>query len=330
MSKKIAINGFGRIGRLTTRNLITRFPETEIVAINDLTSADNLAYLFEYDSTYRKFPEKVSVENDYIKIGERKIKVFSERDPEQLPWKDLNIDVVIESTGIFTTQEGANKHLIAGAKKVAISAPAKSEGVDTVVLGVNQVNNNSPIISNASCTTNCVAPIFKVINDNFTIKQAFGITTHAYTASQVLQDSPSKKDFRDGRAAAINAIPSTTGAAKAVFQVIPELKGKVSLSALRIPTITGSMVYITAELETIPISSDEFNSKIKEATEGYLKGIIEYSKDDLVSSDVIGNSHSCIFDSKLTEILGSAIKFVVWYDNEWGYSNRLAELVVKM
>jgi glyceraldehyde 3-phosphate dehydrogenase len=338
MSKKIAINGFGRIGRLVAKVLLLNNSEIEIVAINDLTSTDNLAYLLAYDTVMGSNKWQNSVTSDenniYIKeIGKEKkdiqIKVFSERDPEKLPWGDLDIDVVIESTGFFTDKEGASKHLKAGAKKVVISAPAKGGNIPTVVLGVNEPNKDAKILSNASCTTNCIAPALKVINDNFTIKQAFGITAHAYTATQNLQDAPSKKDFRDGRAAAVNAIPSSTGAAKAVFEVIPELKGKVSLSALRIPVITGSMVYVTAELEK-QVSVEEFNEAIKKASKNEMKGILEYSVADLVSSDIVMNPYSSIFDSKLTEVMGNTVKFVVWYDNEWGYSNRLAELVSKV
>lgn len=329
MSTKIAINGFGRIGRLTARNIFNKFSDLEIVAINDLTSPENLAYLLQNDSTYRRFEKSVEVVDGNLVVDGKTIKVFSERNPEDLPWGDLDIDVVIESTGIFTTTELAGKHLSAGAKKVVISAPAKSEEIPTVVLGVNQPDMEAKIISNASCTTNCISPALKVINDNFEINQAFGITAHAYTATQPLQDGPTKKDYRDGRAAAVNAIPSSTGAAKATFKVIPELTGKVSLSALRIPVITGSMVYITAELNK-EVSVEEFNQALEKASQNQLKGILEYSTEDLVSGDIIQNPHSCIFDAKLTEAMGKTVKFVVWYDNEWGYSNRLAELVDKV
>jgi glyceraldehyde 3-phosphate dehydrogenase len=323
---KIAINGFGRIGRLTARNIINNYPELEIVAINDLTSSENLAYLLRNDSTFRDFKKDITVENNNIVIDGKTIKVFSEKDPSNLPWKDLGIDTVLECTGFFRDEEKAGLHLKAGANKVIISAPAKGTGVPTVVLGVNSPDKEAKIISNASCTTNCVAPAFKVLNDMFGIKQAFGITVHAYTASQTLQDGPSKKSFRDGRAAAVNAIPTSTGAAKAVFEVLPELAGKISLSALRIPVITGSMVYITAKVEK-ETSVEEVNSEFYKAAQGSLKGILEYSQEELVSSDIIQNSHSSIFDSKLTEVMGDTIKFVVWYDNEWGYSSRLAQLV---
>lgn len=330
MSKKrIAINGFGRIGRLTARNIANNYPNIEIVAVNDLTDSQNLAYLFKYDTAYHQFKGEVGVNSEgYIEIknehGLQKIQVFSQKDPLTLPWKDLNIDVVIESTGFFTEKDKAGLHLEAGAKKVLISAPSKGD-VPTIVLGVNKPTGNETIISNASCTTNCIAPALKVLQDQFGIKQAFGITAHSYTASQVLEDGPSKKAWRDGRAAAQNLIPSSTGAAKAVFEVIPELKGKLNLSALRVPTITGSMVYMTLELEKLT-TVDSINSKFKEASETYLKGILECTTEQIVSSDIIGNPNSCIFDSSLTELMGQTAKIVVWYDNEWGYSNRLAEL----
>lgn len=330
MSKKrIAINGFGRIGRLTARNILTKYPDIEIVAVNDLTDSNNLAYLFKYDTAYHQFDGKVTATSDgFIEIesknGLQKIAVLSQKDPLQLPWKDLNIDLVIESTGFFTEKEKASLHLQAGAKKVLISAPSKGD-VPTVVLGVNKPETEQNIISNASCTTNCIAPALKVLEDEFGIVQAFGITAHSYTASQVLQDGPSRKAFRDGRAAAQNLIPSSTGAAKAVFEVIPELKGKVSLSALRVPTITASMVYLTLELEK-ETTVETINKQFEIASQTYLKGILDYSEEELVSSDIIGNPYSCIFDSKLTELMGKTAKIVVWYDNEWGYSNRLAEL----
>jgi len=330
MSKKrIAINGFGRIGRLTARILLSKFPDIEIVAVNDLTDSQNLAYLFEFDTAYHKFAGKVkATEDGYLEIetqnGTQKISVLSQKDPLLLPWKDLNIDLVIESTGFFTEKEKATLHLQAGAKKVLISAPSKGD-VPTVVLGVNKPQDNQDIISNASCTTNCIAPALKVIEDKFGIEQAFGITAHSYTASQVLQDGPSRKAFRDGRAAAQNLIPSSTGAAKAVFDVIPELKGKVSLSALRVPTISGSMVYLTLELDK-ETTVENINKEFEIASQTYLQGILEYSEKELVSSDIIGNAYSCIFDSKLTELMGKTAKIVIWYDNEWGYSNRLAEL----
>lgn len=327
---KIAINGFGRIGRLATRIILEKFPELEIVAVNDLTSAENLAYLLEFDSTYRKLPYTVTNKDESIFIhkpeSEIKIEVLSEKDPSKLPWKALGIDVVLECTGRFLTSELASLHLQAGAKKVVLSAPAKDENIATVVLGVNKVNKEHNIVSNASCTTNCISPVLKVLQDNFIIKQAMGLTVHAYTATQYIQDAPSQKEFRDGRAAAQNMIPSKTGAAKAVVRVLPELAGKLGLSAIRVPIVTGSMVYVTALLEK-PINKDEINNTMKLASETYLKDILEYSQKELVSTDIIQNPHSCIVDGGLTEVMGNTVKLVLWYDNEWGYANRLVETV---
>jgi glyceraldehyde 3-phosphate dehydrogenase len=330
--KKIAINGFGRIGRLAARIILNSYPEIEIVAVNDLTSAENLAYLFEFDSTYRRFPHKVSVSGEYLVVhkpeGDVKIKVLSQKDPALLPWAEMGVDVVLECTGRFLTRELANLHLQSGVKRVVLSAPAKDEDIATVVLGVNQLNDDN-IISNASCTTNCVAPALKVLQDNFGIVQAMGITAHAYTATQTLQDAPSPKEFRDGRSAAVNIIPSKTGAAKAVYRVLPELKGKLGLSAIRVPVITGSMVYVTATLSK-EVTVQQVNEAFKKASETHLKGILEYSQSELVSGDIIQNPHSTIFDSNLTEVVnGSLLKLVIWYDNEWGYANRLVEVVQK-
>lgn len=330
MSKKIAINGFGRIGRLTARILLSKFPEVEIVAINDLTSPENLAYLFKYDTTFGRFSEKVIAGDGFLQIGKKKIKVLSQKNPAELPWKELEIDTVIEATGLFRTTEKAGWHIEAGAKKVVISAPAKSEEIPTIVLGANSPKADSQILSNASCTTNCITPALKVVLNNFGIKQSFGITVHAYTATQALQDGPTKKAFRDGRAAAQNSIPSSTGAAIATTQVLPELTGKLSLSALRVPVVTGSMVYLTIQPEKMPTSVSEINITFKTAAENDLKGVLEYTEDQIVSSDIVGNPHSSIFDAGLTEILGNEFKIVVWYDNEWGYSNRLAELVYQV
>lgn len=327
---KIAINGFGRIGRLATRIILAKFPELEIVAVNDLTSAENLAYLLEFDSTYRKLPYTVTTKDGSLFVhkpeSEIKIEVLSEKDPSKLPWKALGIDVVLECTGRFLTSELASLHLQAGAKKVVLSAPAKDEDIPTLVLGVNEVNKDQNIVSNASCTTNCISPALKVLQDNFIIKQAMGLTVHAYTATQYVQDAPSQKEFRDGRAAAQNMIPSKTGAAKAVVRVLPELAGKLGLSAIRVPIVTGSMVYVTASLEK-PINKDEVNNTMKLASETYLNGILEYSQKELVSTDIIQNSHSCIVDGGLTEVMGDTVKLVLWYDNEWGYANRLVETV---
>jgi glyceraldehyde 3-phosphate dehydrogenase len=339
MSKiRVAINGFGRIGRLSLRNILLKYPRIEVVAVNDLTTPDNLAYLFKNDSTYHKFEYPVFVENNFICIetsdGLKKIQVLAQKDPSQLPWGELQIDVVLECTGRFLTPELANLHIAAGAKKVVLSAPAKDSSIPTVVLGVNDqllttdfANNN--IISNASCTTNCIAPALKVLTDSFEVFSCFGITVHAYTATQLLQDGPSTKEWRDGRAAAVNTIPSKTGAAKAVELVLPKISGRLNLSAIRVPVITGSMVYVTAQINQF-LTKEELNQYFEDAANGTLKGILEYSQEQIVSSDVIKNSNSCLFDSDLTEIMGDKIKIVLWYDNEWGYANRLVDLITKI
>jgi glyceraldehyde 3-phosphate dehydrogenase len=328
-TKKVAINGFGRIGRLAARNILTKFPDLEIVAVNDLTSPENLAYLFKYDSTYRQFEYDVATDGENLIIhkpsGQVKIKVLSQKDPAMLPWSDLGVDVVLECTGRFLTREAANLHLQNGVKKVVLSAPAKDEDIATTVLGVNSLPTDN-VISNASCTTNCVSPALKVLNDIFRIEEAVGITVHAYTATQLLQDGPSQKDYRDGRAAGINMIPSKTGAAKAVYKVLPELKGKLGLSAIRVPVITGSMVYLTLNLEK-DFDKQAINNAFKAAADNQLKGILEFSTEELVSGDIIQNSHSCIVDGNLTEVLGKTAKVVLWYDNEWGYANRLVEVI---
>lgn len=332
--KRIAINGFGRIGRLATRIILKKFPDMEVVAINDLTSVENLAYLFKYDSTYRTYEGSVESSKNHIIIDSKhKIKVFSEKDATNLPWKDLNIDVVLECTGFYLTRELAESHIKAGAKKVILSAPTKSDDIKTVVFGANISSEDlsdylqETVLSNASCTTNCIAPVLSVLQEQFALHSIFGLTNHAYTATQPLQDGPTKKDYRDGRAGAINLIPSKTGAAKAVELVLSDLKGKINLSSLRVPVQVGSMVYIVAQLEEGQTTSrEEVNFDFQTAANTYLKGILEYSDSDLVSSDIIGNSHSVIFDSQLTEVLDNTIKLVIWYDNEWGYSNRLVEL----
>jgi glyceraldehyde 3-phosphate dehydrogenase len=331
--KRIAINGFGRIGRLTARILLEKYPEVEIIAINDITSGENLAYLFEFDSTYRRFSKLVFVENGELRVEDQTIKIFAEMDPLKLPWGDLQIDVVLECTGHFLTRELANLHIQAGAKKVLLSAPAKSDDIPTVVFGANLDSENiekyrgESIISNASCTTNCIAPVLKVLSDNFEIEKVFGLTNHAYTATQPLQDGPTKKDFRDGRAGAVNLIPSKTGAAKAIELVLPNLAGRVSLSSLRVPVQTGSMVYIVAQLKgDLHLSTPALNTLFETASKSNLDGVLEYSTSDLVSSDIIGNSHSIIFDSQLTEVMGNTVKLIAWYDNEYGYSSRFAQL----
>ena len=340
---KIGINGFGRIGRLAARIILSKYTNIEIVAVNDLTSPENLAYLLGHDSTYHNFDYSVIAKKDNLIVTrlkqEYKIKVFSEKDPQNIPWGELGVDIVLECTGHFLTHALASLHLQAGAKHVILSAPAKDLEIPTIVIGVNhdllsklKKSHDNLIISNASCTTNCIAPAFKVLSQNYNLKYAHGLTVHAYTATQVLQDGPSHKDFRDGRAAAQNMIPSKTGAAKALELVIPELKGKLNLSSLRVPIITGSMVYITARIESLlgpglVISPQDVNACFKSAAKTSMRGIISHSNDDLVSSDIIGDSHSCVVDAKLTEVTGNAVKLVLWYDNEWGYANRLVELV---
>ncbi|WP_421750945.1 type I glyceraldehyde-3-phosphate dehydrogenase [Croceimicrobium sp.] len=326
--KKIAINGFGRIGRLSFRNLIAK-DDVEVVAINDLTDPATLAHLLKYDSIHGRFPQAVSLEGDTLVVGDHSIKLFAERDPAKLPWGDLGVDLVLECTGIFRSAEQMELHRQAGAKKVLLSAPAKG-GVKTVVLGVNDedLQASDVIASNASCTTNCLAPMAKVLQEKFGIVKGFMTTTHAYTADQRLQDAP-HSDLRRSRAAALSIIPTTTGAAKAVGLVLPELKGKLDGFALRVPTPTGSVTDLTVELAK-EASKEEINAAIKEAADSYLKGILEYTEDPIVSADIVGSSYSCIFDADLTNVNGNMAKVVGWYDNEAGYSARLADMALKM
>jgi glyceraldehyde 3-phosphate dehydrogenase len=330
---KVAINGFGRIGRLTARVLLESFPEVHIVAINDLTNSANLAYLFEYDSTYRKFAGKVEYDEHNLKITSNKstqiIKVYSEKDPALLPWRELEIDVVIECTGFFRTEELASKHVLAGAKKVILSAPGKSSHIPTIVRGVTTAIVDQTIVSNASCTTNCVAPVLEILERYIGIDQAWGLTVHAYTASQMLQDGPSLKEFRDGRAAAQNMIPTSTGSDSAIVEVIPTLTGKVHMSSLRVPIITGSMVYLTISLSKNPALEELKSLFVHEAQSDRYKGILELNASPLVSSDIIHNPASVVVAEDLLEVVGKTAKLVLWYDNEWGYANRLAELVVQ-
>tara|TARA_B100001115_G_C15846548_1_gene426872 strand:- start:2238 stop:3230 length:993 start_codon:yes stop_codon:yes gene_type:complete len=326
--KKIAINGFGRIGRLSFRNLIAK-DDVEVVAINDLTDPATLAHLLKYDSIHGRFPQAVSLEGDTLVVGDHSIKLFAERDPAKLPWGDLGVDLVLECTGIFRSAEQMELHRQAGAKKVLLSAPAKG-GVKTVVLGVNDedLQASDVIASNASCTTNCLAPMAKVLQEKFGIVKGFMTTTHAYTADQRLQDAP-HSDLRRSRAAALSIIPTTTGAAKAVGLVLPELKGKLDGFALRVPTPTGSVTDLTVELAK-EASKEEINAAIKEAADSYLRGILEYTEDPIVSADIVGSSYSCIFDADLTNVNGNMAKVVGWYDNEAGYSARLADMALKM
>ncbi len=326
---KVAINGFGRIGRLTFRALINN-PDIEVVAVNDLTDAPTLAHLLKYDSVHKKFNGTVSVEGDSLVVNGQKIKVLAEKDPAKLPWADHQIDVVLESTGRFVDSEGAGKHLTAGAKKVIISAPAKGDNIKTVVLGVNDnsITASDNIISNASCTTNCLAPMAKVLDDAFGIEKGYITTIHAYTQDQNLQDGP-HKDLRRARAAAYSIVPTSTGAAKAVGLVLPHLKGKLDGSAMRVPIPDGSLTDLTVILKT-EATPAQINEAVKKAAETSLKGILEYTEDEIVSIDIVGNSHSCIFDAKLTTANGTMAKVVGWYDNEMGYSARTAELIAKV
>ncbi len=330
MSKKIAINGFGRIGRLTFRNLLNK-SDIEVVAINDLTDNATLAHLLKYDSSQGKFDGTVSATDDHLIVNGVKIAASAERNPANLPWKELGVDVVLECTGFFRNAEKAGLHLEAGAKKVVISAPGKGGGIKTIVLGVNddELDLSNDIFSNASCTTNCLAPVAKIVNDNWGLKVGSMTTTHAYTSDQNIQDAP-HSDLRRARAAAINIVPTSTGAASAVGKVVPPVAGKLSAIALRVPVVSGSMIEMNCVVEK-STSAEEINAKFKEAAEGPLKGILEYCEDPIVSSDILQNPHSSIFDSLMTEVLdGNFIKVVSWYDNEAGYSARLADLTERI
>jgi glyceraldehyde 3-phosphate dehydrogenase len=332
---RVAINGFGRIGRLTFRNMLTRGDQFEIVAINDLTDNEMLATLLKYDSTHRRFDGKVTFDDKHLIVNGKPIRVFEERNPAELPWGDLGIQVVIECTGVFTARKteskaGYDSHLDAGAKKVVLSAPAKDGADLTVVMGVNEDKLSSAMkcVSNASCTTNCLAPIAKVLHESFVIKRGLMTTVHAYTNDQRVQDLPHDDPYR-ARAAAQNIIPTTTGAAKAVGLVIPELKGRLTGIAMRVPVPTGSVVDLTVDVEK-KTTVEEINAAMRRASEGPLKGILCYTEDPLVSSDIIGDSHSSIFAAPFTQTMqDDMLKVVAWYDNEWGYSCRTADLVAK-
>lgn len=325
---RVAINGFGRIGRqvfqiaLDTKGI-------EIVAINDLTDPRTLAQLIKFDSVYGSFGKKVACDEHNIIVDGKKYPCFAEKDPEHLPWKRLRVDVVAECTGFFTDRDGASKHLKAGAKKVLISAPGKQPDI-TVVKGVNLEKYNKArhsIVSNASCTTNCISPMVKVLNDEFGILKGYLNTVHAYTATQKLVDSPDAKDLRRGRAAAVNIVPTTTGAAESVIKTIPELKGKLTGIALRVPVVCGSICQFSAVLKK-SVTIDEVNAVFRRLAETKMKGIIEYSSEPLVSTDIIRNSASCIFDSKLTQVVDNNLVSVCgWYDNEWGYSARMVDVL---
>lgn len=323
---RIGINGFGRIGRNYLRAALAKGTSLEVVAVNDLSDPKALAHLLKYDSVTGRLSEDVSVEGDYILVGGQRIKVLAERDPAQLGWGDLGVEIVIESTGRFTDAKDARKHIEAGAKKVIISAPATGEDA-TFVIGVNEGlydSNSHHIISNASCTTNCLAPLAKVFNDEFGIENGLMTTVHAYTADQNLQDGP-HGDLRRARAAAINIVPSSTGAAKAIGLVLPELKGKLDGYALRVPVPTGSITDLTL-VSKKTVSIVEIKEAYKKAAAGSLKGILKYTEDEIVSSDIVTDPHSSIFDAGLVKVIGNTVKISSWYDNEWGYSNRLVDL----
>lgn len=325
---KVAINGFGRIGRTFLRASLGN-RDFRVVAVNDMADAKTMAHLFKYDSVYGKFKGRVEAKDKSVSVDGNEIMMLSEKDPANLPWGKLGIDVVIESTGIFRKKEQFELHLKAGAKKVIISAPPKGdEPVKQIVMGVNEGMydpGKDNIISNASCTTNCLAPLAKVLNDEFGIAKGFMTTIHAYTTDQRLLDAP-HDDWRRGRSAALSIVPTSTGAAKAIGEVMPELKGKLTGSAMRVPVADGSIVDLVAELQR-KADADEINRAFKLAAEGEMKGIVEYCDEPIVSSDVIGNSHSAIFDSLLTSAEGNLVEVFAWYDNEWGYSNRMVDLV---
>ncbi|MFC6355490.1 type I glyceraldehyde-3-phosphate dehydrogenase [Luethyella okanaganae] len=327
MSVKIGINGFGRIGRNYFRAALAKGSDLEIVAVNDLTDNRTLAHLLKYDSITGRLDATVELDGDKIIVNGKPITVFEERDPANLPWGALGVDVVIESTGRFTKSDDARKHIQAGAKKVIVSAPATGSDVATIVLGVNEDSYDPAIhavISNASCTTNCLAPLAKVFMESFGIERGLMTTVHAYTADQNLQDGP-HSDLRRARAAAANVIPTSTGAAKALGLVLPELVGKLDGYALRVPVITGSITDLTVTASR-PVTVAEINAAYKAAAEGPLKGILKYTEDEIVSSDIVGDPHSSIFDAGLTKVIGDQAKVASWYDNEWGYSNRLVDL----
>jgi len=326
---RVAINGFGRIGRTVTR-VIQSHSNIELVAINDLTDAKTLAHLLKYDSVHGRFNGTIDSKANEIIINGKSVKIINEKDPANLPWKDLNIDIVIESTGRFLTKDLAQAHISAGAKKVILSAPPKSDDVTTVVLGINEevLTGNEQIISNASCTTNAAAPLIKVLHDLYHIESAYITTVHSYTSDQTLHDAP-HRDLRRARAGALSIIPTTTGAAKAITKIFPDLDGKIGGCGVRVPVPNGSLIDISVILkEDADVAS--INKAFKTAAENELKGILEYTEDPIVSIDIVGNPHSCIFDADLTSITGHMVKIMGWYDNEMGYSNRLAELVKKI
>ena len=326
---RIAINGFGRIGRTFLRVALQQ-PSLQVVAINDLADAETLAHLFKYDSVHGPFAGTVEVQGSYLCINGQKVQIFSEKNPENLAWKELAIDLVIESTGQFTTHKLANAHLLAGAKQVLISAPSADKSIPTVVLGVNEkhIDLSSPILSNASCTTNNVAPLIKVLDEHWGIVDGYITTVHSMTGDQNLHDAP-HKDLRRARAASASIIPTSTGAAKAITNIFPHLEGKLGGAGIRVPVLNGSLTDFTCTLKK-SVSVAEINAAFKKASQNELKGILAYTEDPIVSVDILDNPHSCIFDAQLTSVVGGLVKVVGWYDNEVGYSNRLVELALKL
>jgi len=329
MKIKVGINGFGRIGRLVFREMAKR-EEFEVIALNDLTDPKSLSHLLKYDSVHGKYPGDVSYNENSIIVDGKKIKVLAIKDPAELPWKELGVEYVVEATGLFRKRAQIEKHLQAGAKKVILTVPAKDEIDNTIVLGVNdeKLKAEDKIVSNASCTTNCLAPVAKVLNDEFGIKSGLMTTTHAYTNDQNTLDGP-HKDLRRARTAAVSIIPTTTGAAKATGKVIPELNGKLDGMAMRVPTPDGSVIDLVVEVEK-DVTVEKVNAAMKKAAEGSMKRILEYLTDPVVSIDIVGNPHSSIFDSLLTMVNGNIVKIISWYDNEWGYSVRVVDLLEKM
>ncbi|MCS7162453.1 MAG: type I glyceraldehyde-3-phosphate dehydrogenase [Bacteroidia bacterium] len=329
MAVRVGINGFGRIGRLVLRALLEK-PGVEVVQVNDITDAPTLAHLLKYDSVHGRFPYPVAAQDNYLLVGERRILVTAEKEPARLNWDKIGATIVVESTGKFTDGAQARQHLAAGAKKVIISAPASGDIDATVVLGVNDhiLRPEMTVISNASCTTNCLAPMVKVLDEAFGIEQGFMNTVHAYTADQRLHDAP-HKDYRRARAAGLNIVPTTTGAARAVGLVLPHLKGKLDGIALRVPVPDGSVTDFVALLKT-PASKEAINAAFREAAQTTLNGILEYTEDPIVSTDIIGNPHSCIFDAQSTMVVGNLVRVLGWYDNEYGYACRTADLVVRL
>ncbi len=326
---RVAINGFGRIGRVSFRIMLER-SNIEIVAINDLTDSKTLAHLLKYDSVHGKIKADVVAGEKSIVVNGKSIAIYSEKDPANLPWKNLDIDVVVESTGFFLDKISAGKHITAGAKKVIVSAPPNTNEIKTVVLGINDeiLSGNDDIISNASCTTNCAAPMIKVLDENWGLEDGYITTVHSYTGDQRLHDAP-HKDLRRARAAALSIVPTSTGAAKAITKIFPHLTGKLGGCGMRVPVPDGSLTDITCVL-TKPVTVAEINAAFKKAAETNLKGILEYTEDPIVSIDIVGNPHSCIYDAEFTSVVGNLVKVIGWYDNEFGYSNRLVDLIQKI